>query len=60
MFTIEFTHIMFTDGPRQQIPAMNRIKAIIKEANFTGVVFPFSKGYAAWETDEVEYFKKLP
>jgi hypothetical protein len=53
MFTMEFTHQLFTGGPKQQIPAMNRVKNIIKRANFSGIAFPFSKGYAAWETDEV-------
>ena len=52
MFTLEFTHHLFS-GPKEQIPAMNRVKGIVEEANFTGIVFPFSKGYAAWETDEV-------
>lgn len=52
MFIMEFTHKLFT-GPKEQVPAMNRVKAIVKNANFSGTVFPFSKGYAAWETDEV-------
>ena len=52
MFRLGFTHHLFT-GPKEQIPAMNRVKDIISEANFSGIVFPFSKGYAAWETDEV-------
>ena len=33
---------------------MNRVKAIIREANLTqGQIFPLSVGYASWETDEV-------
>ncbi len=52
MFTMDFTHRLF-DGPREQIPAMNRVKAILEKGNFSGTTFPFSKGYAAWETDEV-------
>ena len=55
MFTMEFTHNLFS-GPSEQVPAMNRVKRIIEAANFTGGsgrVFPFSRGYAAWETDEV-------
>ena len=32
---------------------MHRVKDIINSANFSGKVFPFSKEYAAWETDEV-------
>ena len=53
MFTMEFTHKLFARGPKDQIPAMNRVKGVVKEANISGIVFPFSKGYAAWETDEV-------
>ena len=53
MFTMEFTHQLFLGGPKEQIPAMNLVKSIIRKANFSGVAFPFSKGYAAWETDEV-------
>ena len=49
---ITFRHRIF-QGPSQQIPAMNRVKSIIKESNLTGRVFPLSLGYAAWETDEV-------
>ena len=52
---MDFTHKLFY-GPKEQIPAMNRVKAIIKDGNFSGLVFPFSKGYAAWETDEVPFF----
>jgi len=40
-------------GPEEQIPAMNRVKRILKEANFTGRVFPMAAGYASWETDEI-------
>ena len=35
---------------------MPYLRQIIREANFSGGpgrVFPFSKGYAAWETDEI-------
>jgi len=49
---ITFTHKVF-QGPSQHIPAMNRVKTLIQEANLTGKVFPLSIGYAAWETDEV-------
>ena len=41
------------DGPKEQIPAMNRVKQILREANFTNRVFPMCIGYASWETDEV-------
>lgn len=59
MFAIEFSHVLFSSGPRQQIPAMNRVKAIITNANFSGHVFAFSKEYAAWETDEVPQLENL-
>ena len=52
---MEFKHNLFS-GPSEQVPAMNRVKKIINNANFAGGagrVFPFSKGYAAWETDEI-------
>ena len=50
---ITFQHRILS-GPEEQIPAMNRVKEIIKSANVTvGKVFPLSQGYAAWETDEV-------
>ena len=53
LFTeITFTHKVF-DGPKQHIPAMNRVKKIISESNLTGKVFPLSQGYSIWETDEV-------
>ena len=35
---------------------MPYLRQVIREANFSGGpgrVFPFSKGYAAWETDEI-------
>ena len=41
------------EGPKQQIPAMNRVKDILASANFSSKVFPMCKGYASWETDEV-------
>ena len=53
MTIMEFSHVLFTGGPTEQIPAMNRVKDIIDSCNITGNVFPFSKGYATWETDEV-------
>ena len=49
---ITFQHKFFS-GPSEHVPAMNRIKTYIKEANFTGRVFAISRAYAAWETDEV-------
>ena len=32
---------------------MNRVKEILREANFSSKAFPMCKGYASWETDEV-------
>ena len=52
MSMIQFTHHLM-DGPKEQIPAMNRVKQILREANFTNRVFPMCIGYASWETDEV-------
>ena len=52
MTDMTFTHKVFK-GPKEHIPAMNRVKRIISEANLTGKVFPLSQGYAGWETDEV-------
>jgi len=52
MSMIQFTHNLMS-GPSQQIPAMNRVKKILKDANFTNRVFPMCIGYASWETDEV-------
>jgi len=49
---MSFRHRVFS-GPHEHIPAMNRVKKIISEANLTGKVFPLSPGYAGWETDEV-------
>jgi hypothetical protein len=40
-------------GPEEQIPAMNRVKTIIRNSNFSSRVFPMAQGYASWETDEV-------
>ena len=52
MSMIQFTHNLM-NGPKEQIPAMNRVKQILREANFTNRVFPMCIGYASWETDEV-------
>ena len=52
MSMIQFTHNLMS-GPKEQIPAMNRVKKIVKDANFTNRVFPMCIGYASWETDEV-------
>ena len=52
MSMIQFTHNLMS-GPKEKIPAMNRVKQILKNANFTNRVFPMCIGYASWETDEV-------
>jgi len=58
---MDFQHILM-DGPKEQIPAMNRAKEIFNSKNFSGIVFPMANGYAAWETDEiisVELFRNI-
>ncbi|ODN02586.1 Patched domain-containing protein 3, partial [Orchesella cincta] len=43
-------------GPEQHVPAMNNIKRIIREANFTPAnshTFIWSFAFAGWETDEI-------
>ena len=52
LFEISFTHRLFS-GPEEHVPAMNKVKAAIKNSNITGRVFPWTIGYASWETDEV-------
>ena len=54
---ITFVHKLFT-GPEEHVPAMNRIKELIKNANLSGRVFPLSVGYASWETDEVRFIAR--
>lgn len=59
--TITFTHKIFS-GPEEHIPAMNRIKELIANANISGRIFPLSQGYTLWETDEiiaVELYRNL-
>ena len=45
--------IVVIAGPSVHVPAMNRVKGYISDANLSGRVFAISKAYAAWETDEV-------
>ena len=54
MSMIQFTHRLM-DGPKEQIPAMNRVKDILARGNFSSRVFPMCIGYASWETDEVDF-----
>ncbi|XP_023320290.1 Niemann-Pick C1 protein [Eurytemora carolleeae] len=49
---LSFKHRLMS-GPEEQIPAMNRVKTIIRNSNFSSRVFPMAQGYASWETDEV-------
>ena len=50
--SIELTHKLFS-GPSEWIPAMNKVKQIVAEANFSNRAFPVGREYASWETDEV-------
>ena len=50
--SIELTHKLFS-GPSEWIPAMNKVKQIVAEANFSNRAFPVGTEYASWETDEV-------
>ena len=50
--SIELTHKLF-HGPSEWIPAMNKVKQIVAEANFSNRAFPVGTEYASWETDEV-------
>ena len=54
MFLFTYNHPSFP-GPHEKMEAMDRIKGILREANFSGSAsaFPFSKEYGAWETDLV-------
>jgi predicted RND superfamily exporter protein len=59
--TIGFTHTRLDDRD-EQIAALNRIKELIAGANFSGNVFPMSREYSNWETNEVitiELFRNL-
>jgi len=52
LFKLTYSHKLFS-GPEEHVPAMNAVKDAIACSNFTGRVFPYAYGYAAWETDEV-------
>ena len=52
MFKIEYQHALFS-GPLEHVPAMNRVKDIIKEVNIDGRVFAKSIKYEFWEVDEI-------
>ena len=50
--SIQLTHKLFS-SPTEWIPAMNRVKQLVREANFSARAFPVGTEYASWETDEV-------
>ena len=50
MFKIEYQHPLFS-GPMEHVPALNRVKQIMKDANITGRVFTKSNEF--WEVDEI-------
>ena len=52
MFKIQYQHPLFR-GPSEHVPAMNRVKKLIKDANITGRVFAKSIKYEFWEVDEI-------
>ena len=52
MFKIQYQHPLFR-GPVEHVPAMNRVKKLIKDANITGRVFAKSIKYEFWEVDEI-------
>ena len=55
------THKLF-HGPSEWIPAMNKVKQIVAEANFSNRAFPVGTDYASWETDEiieVEFWRNM-
>jgi hypothetical protein len=52
MSSIAFIHQQFK-GSAEHVPAMNRVKQLIREANISGKVFAMALGYATWETDEI-------
>lgn len=52
MFKIQYQHPLFS-GPLEHVPAMNRVKQLIKDANISGRVFAKSIKYEFWEVDEI-------
>ncbi|XP_068236548.1 patched domain-containing protein 3-like [Palaemon carinicauda] len=41
------------DGPAEQIPAMDQVKQIVKDAGFSDFAAPIAFEYSSWETDKV-------
>ena len=61
LVTIPFSYILMKDAA-VYVPAMNKIKSLVKSANLTGINFPFATTYFIWETDEaiaVEFPRNL-
>lgn len=55
--TLDFKFCLFR-GPEEAIPAMNRIKELVRKSNITsgdGFKTVWSKAFATWTTDEVIY-----
>lgn len=52
MFKIQYQHPLFS-GPLEHVPAMNKVKDLIKEVNIEGRVFAKSIKYEFWEVDEI-------
>jgi len=52
MTTFDFVHETFS-GPSEHIPAMNEIKDLIEDQDFSANAFALGLDYANWETDEV-------
>jgi len=49
--TLTFTHEQLEKSA--QYPALVKVKQIIEDSNFSGNVFPLTREYSSWETDEV-------
>ena len=47
-----FTHKLLS-GPREQIPAMNRVLDLLDSLDFSADAFALANAYGGWSTDEV-------
>ena len=54
MSFLKFHHVRFQEA-KEAIPAVKRVKSILKSANITGngKIFPMARFYSIWETDEI-------
>jgi len=50
--SLTFTHVNFEEKSAHY-PALTKVKSIIASSNFSGNVFPLTREYSSWETDEV-------